>query len=171
MDTSRQKALTIPIRRDLVEESGSAFSKFAEEIPSIVLNETDLKHSFLNVLSVISILNIRALQDNNIGLERSNKPSHSYATRDVHENISADEWTQSMSYNEGQVEVLLKSLLNEYELEESEENLGWLRTQILDYVESYENKYDLRLPQPFRTALFNLALKMAYDRLSVKQNL
>ena len=59
----------------------------------------------------MSILNIKAALDKSIEPERSNEPSYSYAARDIHDNVSADEWIKSMSYNEDEINALLINCL------------------------------------------------------------
>jgi len=43
------------IGQGLVSESGYAFSRFAKEVPSLVLDETDLQSVFLHVVSILRI--------------------------------------------------------------------------------------------------------------------
>jgi hypothetical protein len=52
---ARRKELTISVGQELISESGSAFSKFAKEIPSLVIDEADFRFAFLNLVSILSI--------------------------------------------------------------------------------------------------------------------
>lgn len=84
------------------------------------------------------------------------------------EEINTEEWKRSLSYNESAIDDLLGNILVDFELDATGENMEWLKRQVDGLVSLYENKYDLHLPDATRSMVKNLIIRMAYDKLCIK---
>ncbi len=84
-----------------------------------------------------------------------------------YKDVGVDEWIRSLSYTETDTRDLVRKLLTEYELESSRSNEEWLTKTFDDLILSYEREYGLSLTESQRGMLSRMAMKIAYDRLSV----
>lgn len=86
----------------------------------------------------------------------------------IHEEIDTEEWKRSLTYNVSQVEGLLHKILVDFDLEPTEENMNWLKKEVTDLISLYEEKYAISLPDETRSMIKNLLVRMAYDKLCIK---
>jgi hypothetical protein len=84
------------------------------------------------------------------------------------EEIDVEEWKRSLLYNESAVDDLLRKILVDFELGPTNENMEWLKQQVGGLVSLYENKYNLHLPDATRSMVKSLIIRMAYDKLCIK---
>jgi hypothetical protein len=84
---------------------------------------------------------------------------------EIREDIDLDEWKRSLTYGEAQVKSLLTEILSDFGLQLTEENLAWLRSSIDILINLYQRKYKTNLPAETFSMIFNLLVRVAYDRL------
>jgi hypothetical protein len=84
------------------------------------------------------------------------------------EEINVEEWKRSLLYNESAVDDLLRKILMDFELDPTSENTAYLMRQTDEIVSIYENKYQIRLPDATRSMVKNLIVRIAYDKLCIK---
>jgi len=90
-------------------------------------------------------------------------------TKYIHEELSADEWKESILYNDDEVNEILKKILLDFEIDVSKKNIELLEKMIYNLISDYEDKYDKKLDEETRKMLRNLVTKMSYDKLCIKQ--
>lgn len=82
--------------------------------------------------------------------------------------INIEEWKKSLDYTDEESESLLKSLLKDYDIDLTDDNIKWLKEQIYSIINSYEHNYTVTLEKDTKQMLYNLIIRMSYDKLCVK---
>lgn len=85
-----------------------------------------------------------------------------------HEEISTEEWKKSLTYDERQTEELMREILFEFDMEGTEDNLPLMKKMVSNIISHYEEKEEMILPEETRVMIYNLIVRMAYDKLCLK---
>lgn len=100
------------------------------------------------------------------------KSSQSFVYKpSIYEEIDLEEWKKSLRYSDEQIDNLLRDILADFSIETTPENIDWVKKNVNDLISLYEKKYQLQLESYMRSALEKLAVRMAYDRICLKNAL
>jgi hypothetical protein len=85
--------------------------------------------------------------------------------------IKIEVWKKSLDYSIEDSTSLLKSVLQDYDIELTDDNIMWLKEQIYSIINSYEKSYTLTIGEDTKRMLYNLIVRMSYDKLCVKPDM
>ena len=96
---------------------------------------------------------------------------HNQTKKDIEitKDIDSKEWKLSLSYTKNQVDELVTKLLQDYGMKPTPEIKEWLHNSINGLISAYQKQYDVTMPKEIQSMLFNLVVRMAYDRLTVNE--
>ena len=125
--------------------------------------------------STHTLVSLKATRDNrNFSSNLQNsiatliRMSRSDIYRDIQTEISAKDWVKSLDYSDDDINKLLDSLLEDFDLGVDANNRELVSNQINEMLKSYEKRYSLELSKETRKMLRNLIVRMSYDKLCVK---
>ena len=87
-----------------------------------------------------------------------------YPNKHIKIEINIDSWKEALNYDEEKSKEVFSNLIESVNIEADQPTIKWLKTELINEIESYEKKYSVKLSGTMKKRLSVALAKMTFDR-------